>query len=203
MSDEFAQLLLMYFLIPLWIAAGFADWICHRRSDIEHTAGVKETLIHLLMFVEVGMPLLAALLLDINALVIVVMISAFFIHEATALWDVSYAVSKRLVSPLEQHVHSFLEMLPLLAICIVCLVHQNQLLALVGMGNEAARFDVALKTDLLPTAYVVAFLAFAFVFNIVPYLNELWQPSRSMLAGPLNDDGDAAKRFSDFFSKSK
>lgn len=25
-----------------WIGAGLADWWCHRRSDIEHTAGVTE-----------------------------------------------------------------------------------------------------------------------------------------------------------------
>ena len=33
-------LLLLYFVMPLWLLAGFADWLCHRRSDIAHTACV-------------------------------------------------------------------------------------------------------------------------------------------------------------------
>jgi hypothetical protein len=28
-------ILLMYFVAPLWIAMGFADWLCHRASRIE------------------------------------------------------------------------------------------------------------------------------------------------------------------------
>ncbi len=92
MSAPLAEQLLMYFLLPLWIAVGFADWLCHRRTDIEHTAGTKESFIHLLMFAEVGLPLLAVPFLEVNALIIGLMLVAFLIHEATALWDVSYAV---------------------------------------------------------------------------------------------------------------
>jgi hypothetical protein len=52
-----------------------------------------------------------ALFFDINALVTAVMIIAFFVHEATALSDVGYATATRVVAPVEQHVHSFLEMI--------------------------------------------------------------------------------------------
>jgi hypothetical protein len=183
MSAEFAQSILMYFLVPVWLIAGFIDWIFHKASDIEHTAGTKESLIHVLMFVEVGIPLLAALFLDINALVIGGMIAAFFIHEATALWDVSYAVSKRWVSPVEQHVHSFLEMLPLMAICIISLVHEAQFLALFGHGSEAARYTVMLKTDHLPAGYIAGFLFLATMFNVLPYLNELWRGHQASKEG--------------------
>lgn len=127
------------------------------------------------MLAEVGIPLLAALFLEINALILGLMIAAFFIHEATALWDVSYAVSKRWVSPLEQHVHSFLEMLPLMAICIVSLTHSSQWMALFGFGSEHAHFTVAFKADRLPVNYLAGFLFCATVFNVLPYLNELWR----------------------------
>lgn len=179
MSAQSAQFVLMYLLIPLWIAAGFVDWIFHRKTDIEHTAGPKESLIHLLMFAEVGFPLLAALLLDINALVIGLMIAAFFIHESTALWDVRYAVSKRWVDPLEQHAHSFLEVLPLMAIGLVSLVHESQFLALLGMGSEAPRFTLELKRDPLPPSYIAGFLIAATAFTVLPYLNELWRGLRA------------------------
>jgi hypothetical protein len=71
-------------------------------TDIEHTTGAKVSLIHLLMFGEVALPLLAGLFLEINALIIALMIVAFLAHEVTALWDVSYAVTRRYVSPVEQ-----------------------------------------------------------------------------------------------------
>src|SRR6266567_4085037 len=48
-------------------------------------------------------PLLAAMFLNINALVIAIMIAAFFLHEATALWDASYATTARILTPIDQH----------------------------------------------------------------------------------------------------
>jgi hypothetical protein len=60
------------------------------------------------MFGEFAIPILMCLFFEINALTFAVMIVAFLAHEATALWDVSYAIKHRYVSPLEQHVHSFL-----------------------------------------------------------------------------------------------
>ncbi|TGQ96491.1 diguanylate cyclase, partial [Mesorhizobium sp. M1C.F.Ca.ET.204.01.1.1] len=90
-------LILMYFILPVWLIAGFADWLCHRATHIEYTTGAKESLIHLLMFAEVGIPLPAAMFLEVNALVIAVMIVTFFVHEATAMWDVRYATTARTV----------------------------------------------------------------------------------------------------------
>lgn len=167
-----AQFILMYAIMPVWIAAGFADWLCHRRTDIEHTSGVKESLIHLLMFAEVGLPLMAALFLEINALVIAFMVVMFFIHQATALWDVSYAVGQREVKPIEQHVHSFLEMIPLMGIALVVVSHSDQFTGLVFMDGTAD-FGLSLKHDPLPPAYLALVLLSAFLFSALPYLLEL------------------------------
>ena len=93
MLNDPTVIILMYFILPLWLVAGFADWLCHRASHIETTTGAKESLLHLLMFAEIGLPLLAAMFLDINGLIIAFMIVMFFVHEATALWDVSYATT--------------------------------------------------------------------------------------------------------------
>jgi hypothetical protein len=46
---------------PAWLASRFANWMCHRASHIETTTGAKESLIHLLMFAEVSVPLPAAM----------------------------------------------------------------------------------------------------------------------------------------------
>lgn len=175
----------MYFLLPLWIAVGFGDWLCHRRTDIEHTAGPKESFIHLLMLAEVGLPLLAALFLEVNALIIGLMVVAFLIHEATALWDVNYAVSQREVGPWEQHLHSFLEMIPLMAILLVSVLHPGQFLALFNLGGEAARFDLTPKAPPVPLGYLIALFVAIALFSVLPYLNELYRGLRARRAKAL------------------
>lgn len=81
------------------------------------------------------------------------MIVAYLLHEATALWNVSYAVQRHAVTPIEQHVPGFLEMIPLMAGAFVAVLHWPQLLALFGPSSEAARFDLALKQGPLPVSY--------------------------------------------------
>ncbi|MEM6161923.1 diguanylate cyclase [Erwinia sp. P6884] len=173
------MLMLLYFVLPVWLIAGFADWLCHRATDIETTTGLKETYIHILMFFEMGLPLLAALFLEINALVIAFMIVLFFCHEATALWDVNYAVTARRVSPVEQHVHSFLEMVPLMALLLVISRHWPQFLALFGFGEESARFELKQRIDPLPGNYIVAVLTGIFVLELLPYLEEYWRGKKA------------------------
>jgi hypothetical protein len=77
-----AQAILMYFILPLWLAAGFADYLCHRASSIETTSGWRETLLHLLQFGEMAIPTLAAIFLQINALVIATMIVCLVAHDS-------------------------------------------------------------------------------------------------------------------------
>jgi len=173
MEAEVTRNVLMYFILPLWLAAGFADYLCHRASEIEQTSGYRETLLHLLMFAEIAVPLLAALFFEINALIILLMIVGFIMHEATALWDVSFAIDKRQVTPIEQHVHSFLEMLPLMSIVLVVVLHWPQFLALFGAGPEAAQFVLSWKRDPLPWSYVSSFLIAVILLEVMPYAEEL------------------------------
>jgi hypothetical protein len=195
--DQPSILILAYGVIPLWLAAGFADWCCHRASHIETTTGAKESFIHLLMFSEVGVPLLAGIFLEINAGTILLMFFVFLLHEATALWDVSYAITVRVVTPIEQHVHSFLEMMPLLAIACVLVAHWVQALALIDLGVEHPRFTLSLKAHQLPTSYTATLLGAIIVFEVLPYLEEFrrglrandgaWVPRR---LGPNGTPGD-------------
>lgn len=177
--DDPMVLILMYFVLPVWLIAGFADWLCHRATHIESTTGAKESLIHLLMFAEVGIPLLAAMFLEVNALVIAVMIVTFFVHEATAMWDVRYATTARTVSPIEQHVHSFLEMIPLMGVVIVVALHWGQFLALFGAGTEKARFDLTWKHQQLPVAYIAAVMVIIVLFELLPYVEEFFRGLRA------------------------
>jgi hypothetical protein len=179
MEQDPTLLVLMYFVVPVWLMAGFADWLCHRATNIETTSGAKESVLHLLLFAEVAGPFLAALLLDINALVLAFMIVMFFVHEATTLWDLSYAVNLREITPIEQHVHSYLEMMPLMGVLLVAARHWPQFLALFGFGDEAPRFDIALKAPPLPLAYIISALVAALLFAVLPYTEELWRGLRA------------------------
>ena len=85
----------------------------------------------------------------------------------------SYASRTRAVTPIEQHVHSFLEMLPLMALLMIVVLHWPQLLALFGVGSDPARFTLSLKQPPLPWIYVTAVLALVLLFDLLPYLEEL------------------------------
>lgn len=179
MPQDPTALIMMFFVVPLWLASGLADYLCHRATRIETTGGPKESLLHLLMFAEMGAPLLAAIFLDVNALIIAFMIAMFILHELTAFWDVSYAVSRRRVTPTEQHVHSFLELIPLMGLTLIVARHWPQFLALFDAGGEPARFALVWKGETLPFAYVVAVLAAASLLGAL-YLEEL---ARGLSAG--------------------
>jgi hypothetical protein len=173
MDSNAAQVVLMYFVLPVWLAAGFADYLCHRATSIETTSGWKETLLHLLQLGEMAIPTLAAIFLEINALIIGVMIVCLFAHEATAIWDVSYAYRRREIMPTEQHVHAFLEMLPVMGLLIVVTLHWKQFVSLFGLGQEVADVTIRLREPPLPWLYVSVILFLVAFFEVLPYLEEL------------------------------
>lgn len=164
---------LMYFVLPLWLAVGFADYLCHRASHIATTSGPKESLIHLLMLAQAGVAVTAAMAFEINAAIILLMIAIWAAHEATAVWDITFAHDKREVTPVEQWVHSYLGVLPLLSLLMVVVLHWSQFLALVGLGSQSPRFEIVLKDPPLPWGYVLSILAATVLFEVLPYFEEL------------------------------
>lgn len=175
MNHHDATWVLMYIVVPLWFAVGVADWACHRRTRIEATAGPAESLLHILMFVEVGIPLLAALLLEVNALVFAAFLAAFLLHEWTAWMDIRLATSRREVSPFEQQIHSFLEILPLMVIVLLALAYREEFLAMLGLGTASSDFSVRLKQPPLPMPYLLFVASGIVLFVVLPYLEELWR----------------------------
>jgi hypothetical protein len=138
------------------------------------------------MMTEVGIPIVAGLLLDINAGVIALMLAAFFLHAITAIWDVAFAVERRKVLPNEQHTHSLLEMLPFCAVSFIICLHWDQFAALFGRGSKRPRFKLELKKPPLPTRYVILTLSAVLVFIATPYGEELircWRAERRGLIG--------------------
>ena len=166
MSARVAELLpqfMFWVLLPLWILAGSADYLLHRKTRIEHTSGRGESWLHVLQAVQIGVALLAALFFEINSLVLGILIACVLAHTLTALWDATYTEKRRYISPLEQHVHSHLEYIPLVAVAIVVLLHWEVFLGLVGAGPHERAWELHLKEHPLPAAYVAAVLITVFL----------------------------------------
>jgi hypothetical protein len=164
------QNFLLYAVIPAWLCAGLADWACHRATDIESTGGTKESLLHVAQLSEVGLPLLAALFFEINALVIAAMIGGLLLHQATATWDVRWANATRTIPPVEQHVHSVLEMAPVMVFAGFAILNWPAVHDLM-QGHLSLSFT--LKEQPLPTAYLTALTLAVLAMGVVPYGEEL------------------------------
>jgi hypothetical protein len=166
---------LLYAVVPLWLAVGAADWACHRAARIEHSTGAKESLLHLAMMAEAGLPVLACLFLEITSPVLALVLVCFLLHEATALWDLEYASSRREIAPIEQHVHDYLVGVPLMAAAFVAVLHWPRLKALLGAAPGAASedFEVRLRKGPPSKGYAGGLLVAIMLFEVLPYLEEL------------------------------
>lgn len=126
---ELLQALLVWGLYPLWLLAGAGDYLCHRQTDIEHTSGTTESWLHLLQFLTLLIAFAAAVLLDLNAIVYGIMIALVIAHSVLAHIDVSYTDGRRHISPFEQLVHGFMDVLPLVAVALVGVLHWPEITA--------------------------------------------------------------------------
>jgi hypothetical protein len=191
MNDALILNILMYGLFPLWLAAGLADYLCHRRTRIETTSGWRESMLHLLLFAEMGVPLLAVLLLETNAFVFLVMILGLLLHQATTFVDLAYATRTRGIPWYEQHVHSWLEMLPFAGLMLIAILHWGQFTALFGFGSETADFSIRWKQTPLPLGFVIAAILAALLVDVLPVLEEL---ARGLKAAGANARVQSAAR---------
>jgi len=162
--------ILMYVALPLWSLAGLADWWCHRRTAIERTGGLGESVFHLVMFVQMGLAGLAALLLEVNALLLALLALLFLTHEATVWFELRFVYPVRAIVPTEQMVHSFMEILPLGMLALLAALHAGQLPGLFGLG--AADWQLRPKAEPLPLGYIAAAVGGVFIVNLVPLLEE-------------------------------
>lgn len=118
---------LLCLALPPWLLAGFGDWLCHRRTRIERMAGPPESALHVVLYLLIAIPAVLGLYLEVTALLLAIMAAGVLAHMAVSLWDTSYAQPRRLISPLEQQIHSWLEMMPLFALALVVVLHWDAL----------------------------------------------------------------------------
>jgi len=174
----FLEILLFYLILPVWLLAGFADASCHRWLRIEATSGWRESALHWLMVAELGLGVLAILLLEINALVIALFAMACLAHEVTMVADLGYAYTRRDIPPVEQWVHGIQQAVPWIVLLAIAVLHPGQALALLGLGSEPARWWLALREPPLPFGYLTSVAVLAFLFVGLPFAREMWRAIR-------------------------
>ena len=161
-----ARSFFLFVVLPAWLCPGLLDWWCHRQTHIEEpgNGGTKESLLHSAMFAEAGIPLLLAAALEMNPLVITLMTSAAAVHEATAMLDVRLALeSDRHVSQFEQHVHSFLEVMPFCSVPLMVLLHEP----------ATKRWSLTRRSSALSKRDIVLIAGGVALLGALPYSEEL------------------------------
>lgn len=171
-----AALLPFGILMALWIAAGAVDWWCHRRTRIEATPkGLAESAFHWALFLQMGAAVLAALLFEPTAGVVAFLLAMWLLHEAATWLELRMVAPARTITPLEQMVHSFMEILPLTGILLLC---QPELEAWFSTPDDAERtLDWRwIPREALPPAPVLAGYALAIaVCNALLLAEESWR----------------------------
>lgn len=165
-------------VMPVWTAAGFADWLCHRRNDIAHTSGWRESILHVAMVAQLGIPTVVAALCDINALVVVLLLASFALHELTVYVDLRYSSARRDIPPVEQMVHSALEFVPALGGVLLLVLHWDAVTSL-APGGAPADWTLRPKPEPLPVSVLAAYGAAIAAFTLAPIAAELIQCLRA------------------------
>ena len=164
--------LLLYGILPLWGISGFIDWCCHRATHIETTSGLKESLIHSLMGIQLGIPIVLCVFFEVNVLILLICISAWLAHEFVAHWDVSYSSPKRTISVWEMHAHNYLATIPLYSLAIIAVLRWDMVIRLVTFEWQGALSFVPLETPIGGESYFPYYLLFMTITCIFPYVEE-------------------------------
>ncbi len=181
-TDQMLINLILYGILPLWGICGFIDWCCHRATRIEHTSGLKESLIHSLMGLQLGIPIIMGLVFQINILILMICLVAWLMHEAVAHYDVHYSAPLRRISLWEVHVHNYMATLPLYLFMLIVVINWDIVVKLVTL-DWAGQFEFsrAVAPHASPD-YLKFYLIFMALLCVVPYVEENIRCLRAALA---------------------
>jgi hypothetical protein len=119
--------LLVWGIYPAWLLAGLGDYLCHRRTAIDRTSGATESWLHVAQLCCLAVCFACAVLLQITAAVFVALVTLVIAHSVLSYIDVRYTDGRRRISPLEQTVHGFMDVLPLTAVAVLGVQHWQEI----------------------------------------------------------------------------
>jgi hypothetical protein len=148
-----------------WLAAGAGDFLRHRRTDLPHTSGVAESASHLVQLALLALAIIVGLAFEMGRAIALLLLVLVVVHAAVGYWDTQVAFNRRrVVAPLEQHIHSVLDMAPWIAL--------GWAIATTWPAAASDGWDVALRRPPLPVAVWLAMLLPATVLSVAPALLE-------------------------------
>jgi len=156
---------LAYVAYLAWLACGCCDFLAHRRTDLPHTSGLAESTAHLVQLVVLGCAVVLGLGFEVGRASALLLLVLVVLHAVVGYIDTRIAfAAPRVVSPFEQHVHSVLDMAPIVAL--------GWLLASSWPAAVAAGWALHPRQPALPPAAWVAVLAPPLALCIAPALLE-------------------------------
>jgi hypothetical protein len=164
---------MLYAILPLWGIAGFVDWLCHRATSIETTTGIKESIIHSIMGLQVGIPIVLCIAYRVNVLVLLLCLFIWIAHEVVAHWDIHTAVTRREISVWEMHAHSYLSTIPFYLLALIGVINRDMVLKLVSLDWAG---EMSFEIRDIPAGgqnYLPYYLSFMGVLCVIPYTEEL------------------------------
>jgi hypothetical protein len=161
--------LLIWVLYPVWLMAGAGDYLCHRATAIERTSGATESWLHVAQFVCLALALACATLMGISAAVFIVLVVLVLTHSGLSYIDVRYTDGRRRILPIEQTLHGFMDVLPLVAVAVLGVQHWQEI------HTGSLQFSLRPAIDLNRVLLLSSFAVLAGF----PVLEELVRTTRS------------------------
>ncbi len=155
-----------------WMLAGVLDWWCHRRTHIETTSGLRECAFHWLLIAQGSLGLVIAMLFQPSVLLVICLLLLWAVHQLTTWVELCYVVSRRPVLPIEQMVHSFLEVVPLVLVVVVAI--DAVLLASPQVGDDWA-LRLRDWSSGFPLAQMLLYVCGGAVLVVAPFMEEAWR----------------------------
>ena len=172
------EAVMVWAIYPAWLVAGLVDYLSHRRTRIERTSGPRESWLHVAQFAVLGIAVAAGAWLEINRGVFALLAVCIGAHSAIAYADVAFTDGRRYIAPLEQHVHGYMEVLPVVALAMVAVLHWDSL------SNSDWTFRVASGSGVGASVFVASY----FILAGIPVLEELLRTSGGFRHHQVKDD---------------
>ena len=168
------ELRLAYAAYLLWLLAGLGDFVRHWRTDLPHTSGLAESAAHLVQLALLGMAVTLGLAFEMGRTLAWLLLLLVSLHAIVGYLDARIAFTRhRVVSPVEQHLHSVLDMAPIIAFA--------WLLASTWPMASGDGWRLEWRRPALPLAIWAAALVPALVLTVVPAVLEFrasWKAAR-------------------------
>ena len=175
-ASKLVLYLILYVMLPIWSLAALVDWNCHRLTKIEETSGLRESVIHFVMGVQIGAPIFLCMFFEVNITILLLCLFVLITHEIVAHMDIVWASSRRHISHWETHAHTYLSSLPLYLFALVVVREWDVFLDMITRDWTGGMALVLRSEPLSGNNFYLPFLVVgSFIFGLVPYMEEMYR----------------------------